>query len=215
MIYLRCTPPLLPFLLTHSASPSVFSAPAAKCPAASLRLQSPIRPHLPVSFQQPHIHRGCAHKKKTTKKQNHTHTQHMPRRSLPPALTVLTHVFTVSHRRFSHSPFVSTESARLRRGATALGDRRGKILSAPLLHRSLVGLTCRLAALVYVTPKLGKTRTHLQCLASNSWVKLGRAARWGAMDGGAPVLGPSAQLLKTQQKERRSCCIKVLLTLIS
>lgn len=75
--------PPLPFLLTHSASPSVFSAPAAKCPAASLRLQSPIRPHLAVSFQQPHIHRGCRRKK--SKKQNHTHT-------LPPELTVLAHV---------------------------------------------------------------------------------------------------------------------------
>lgn len=135
--------PSLPhsLLLTHSASPSVFSAPAAKCPAASLRLQSPIRPHLAVSFQQPHIRRGmrATHKKK--QKRVHTHT-------CAPALAssrvncIKTRVhapatlFTVLPQTFSHSPLhFSTETGRLRReGRQRWGNAevRLSLLSAPL-----------------------------------------------------------------------------------
>lgn len=101
----RLPSPLL-LLLTHSASPSVFSAPAAKYPAASLRLQSPIRPHLAVSFQQPHIRRGML---ATKKKKPCTHT-------CAPALAssrvncintrvrALATLFTVLPQTFSHSP---------------------------------------------------------------------------------------------------------------
>lgn len=98
-------PSSLLLLLNHSASPSVFSAQAAKCPAASLRLQSPIRPHLAVSFQQPHIRRGM----RATKKKKRTHT-------CAPALAssrvncintrvrALATLFTVLPQTFSHSP---------------------------------------------------------------------------------------------------------------
>lgn len=79
MIYLRSTPQAPHPTTPQSTTPLFLSTPAANCPAASLRLQSPSAHILPISLQQPQIHQGCAQ----------THARMLASTNL----TTLTHVY--------------------------------------------------------------------------------------------------------------------------